>query len=53
MQIGIDIGSVSIGAIFLQEGEIVERKYLSHKGDIQGCLAKILQEVPVERGLPQ
>lgn len=49
MQIGIDIGSVSISAIFLKEGEVVNKQYLSHKGDIQGCLKKIFDGFSEEK----
>jgi predicted CoA-substrate-specific enzyme activase len=45
MQIGIDIGSISIGAIFLQENRVVQKFHLPHKGDIVGTLKKIVTQV--------
>lgn len=41
VEIGIDIGSVSVGAIFLEEGKVVAMHYLPHRGDIAGALAGV------------
>lgn len=45
MQIGIDIGSISIGAIFLQDNQVVNKFHIPHKGDIVGSLKKIVEQI--------
>ena len=46
MQVGIDIGSISVGAIFLADGQVTASHYFPHKGDIPGALAKIIAAIP-------
>lgn len=46
MQVGIDIGSISIGAVILQDLQVMQKYYLPHKGDIVGTLNKILANLP-------
>jgi predicted CoA-substrate-specific enzyme activase len=40
-RIGIDIGSLYLGAVVLEDGEIRDVQYREHRGDIQPALASI------------
>jgi predicted CoA-substrate-specific enzyme activase len=41
-RIGIDIGSLYLGAVVLEDGEIRDLQYREHRGDIQAALANIM-----------
>lgn len=49
MEIGIDIGSISIGAILLENGEVKKQYYLTHKGNITSTLAELVAQFPSDK----
>lgn len=49
MEIGIDIGSISIGAIILENGVVKKQYYLTHRGNITGTLAELVAQLPSQK----
>ena len=44
--LGIDAGSVAVGlAVVTPDREIVQTAYRFHRGDVRGCVLKLLEEV--------
>jgi len=49
IQIGIDIGAVSIGVAVLKDRSLISKSYAYHHGDILNSLKKMIRELGVSR----
>ena len=43
-QLGIDIGSLYLGAVSIEEGAITHAEYRPHGGDISGTVSAVLKD---------
>ena len=43
-RLGIDIGSLYLGSVLLEEGGVVEVHYLEHNGDVRGVVSELLKK---------
>ncbi len=43
-RLGIDIGSLYLGSVILEDGEIVDSHYIDHRGDIEGALEALFNK---------
>ncbi len=46
MEVGIDIGAISIGMVFLNDGKVQDAIYVQHKGNISGTLRQLVSQIP-------
>ena len=49
LALGLDLGAVSVKAALLQGGRLLEGSWLPHGGDVEGTLARVLADYPMER----
>lgn len=50
LSLGIDVGSATIGYVLVnREADLIESRYVTHRGDIHGSLHRLLQDLPPGR----